>query len=68
MFGIGLGELVVLTAVGIIFLGPDRCIKMARSLGKTFGKFQREWQSAEDEIQIIKNPLDSSEHKTDDRK
>ncbi len=34
MFGLGLGELLVVLVVALIFLGPDKIPKTARTLGK----------------------------------
>lgn len=34
MFGLGLGELLVVLVIALIFLGPDKIPKTARTLGK----------------------------------
>ena len=51
MFGIGLGELIVIAAVGIIFLGPERCVSLAKSAGKFFARAQREWDSIKKQVE-----------------
>ena len=43
MFGIGIGELIVLALVGIIVLGPHRLLQSAEKLGRVVGKLKREW-------------------------
>ncbi len=34
MFGLGLGELIVVLVIALIFLGPEKIPKTARTLGK----------------------------------
>ena len=50
MFGIGLGELLLITALGIVILGPKRCADLARSAGKLWGKAQRELENLKKEF------------------
>ena len=41
MFGIGMTELMVICAIGLIVLGPKRLPELARSLGRTMAEFRR---------------------------
>jgi sec-independent protein translocase protein TatA len=41
MFGIGLSELVVVLAVALIILGPQRLPEVARMLGRAYGQLRR---------------------------
>lgn len=41
MFGIGLGEFIVIAAIALIFVGPDKLPGLARALGKGFLEFKR---------------------------
>jgi len=41
MFGIGMTELLVILAVGLIFIGPKKLPELARSLGKGLAEFRR---------------------------
>ena len=41
MFGIGLPELVVILAVALIVLGPQRLTEVARMLGRAYGQLRR---------------------------
>jgi sec-independent protein translocase protein TatA len=41
MFGIGLPELVVILAVALIVLGPQRLPEVARMLGRAYGQLRR---------------------------
>ena len=52
MFGIGLGELAVLVLIGIIVLGPRRCVNVAKTLGKAWGKLQREWHGLKNDLSV----------------
>ncbi|WP_169307209.1 Sec-independent protein translocase protein TatB [Chitiniphilus eburneus] len=41
MFDVGFGELIVIGAVGLVVLGPERLPKVARTLGALLGRAQR---------------------------
>jgi Tat protein translocase TatB subunit len=41
MFGIGMTELLVILAVGLIVIGPKKLPELARSLGKGLAEFRR---------------------------
>lgn len=41
MLGIGIGELMVIALVALIFVGPERLPKVMRELGRQYGKLRR---------------------------
>ena len=41
MFGIGMTELLVILAIGLLVLGPKRLPDLARSLGRGLAEFRR---------------------------
>ncbi len=41
MFGIGMTELLVILAIGLIVIGPKKLPELARSLGKGLAEFRR---------------------------
>jgi Tat protein translocase TatB subunit len=41
MFGIGIGELMLLLVIALIVLGPERMPKVARDLGRVIGELRR---------------------------
>ena len=62
MFGIGLPELVVILAVALIVLGPQRLPEVARMLGRAYGQLRR----ASDEFQnTIRQDLAALERQDD---
>lgn len=46
IFGIGIGEMMVIALVALIFLGPDRLPEVARSLGKGVAEIRRATEPA----------------------
>lgn len=46
MFGLGIGEILIILAFALIFIGPKKLPELAKSLGKGLREFQR----AKDEI------------------
>jgi Tat protein translocase TatB subunit len=66
MFGIGMTELIVIMAIGLIVLGPKRLPELARSLGKGIAEFRRastdlrrEFMEATDEAHVAPPKLDA---------
>jgi len=66
MFGIGMTELIVIFAIGLIVLGPKRLPELARSLGRGIAEFRRasmdlrkEFMEASDEARIAPPQLAS---------
>lgn len=41
MFGIGVGEMLLLALIALLVLGPERMPKLARDLGKTVGDLRK---------------------------
>lgn len=50
MFGIGFGEVLLLAGIGIIVLGPARCVHASKTLGKMVKKLQHEWRSVQQDL------------------
>ena len=46
MFGLGFGEVLLILALGLIFIGPKKLPELARGLGRGLREFQR----AKDEV------------------
>ncbi|MDB4967703.1 MAG: putative Sec-independent protein translocase protein TatB [Myxococcales bacterium] len=60
MFGLGMGELVVILAIALIFLGPKRLPDVATTLGKAIRSFRKATRDLTDQLQIdddVKKPL-----------
>jgi|GEM_PF-3785807 len=50
MFGLGIGELIVIGIVALLVLGPEKLPDAARSLGKALHQFRRAGQDLRDEV------------------
>jgi TatA/E family protein of Tat protein translocase len=50
MFGLGLGEILVILIIALVFVGPKRLPELARGLGRGIFEFQKAMQSMKDEI------------------
>ena len=60
MFGLGMGELIVILAIALIFLGPKRLPDVATSLGKAIRSFRKATRDLTDQLEIddeVKAPL-----------
>src|SRR5437763_12064204 len=60
MFGLGMGELIVILAIALIFLGPKRLPDVATSLGKAIRSFRKATRDLTDQLEIdddVKQPL-----------
>ena len=63
MFGIGMPELLIIMAIALIVIGPQKLPELARSLGKGLSEFKRATegfkQTMEDSIKVadIKEPV-----------
>lgn len=51
MFDIALSEVVVVMLVALIVIGPERLPKVARSMGRTWGRVQRYVQHVKSDIE-----------------
>tara|TARA_Y100000031_G_C7874222_1_gene227783 strand:+ start:273 stop:446 length:174 start_codon:yes stop_codon:yes gene_type:complete len=43
MFGIGLGEMIIVAGLAILVLGPEKCVSSAQKAGKLLRQIQTEW-------------------------
>lgn len=55
MFGLGIGEVLLICALGLIFVGPKKIPELARSLGKGLREFQRAKGEMMDEFYRTEN-------------
>lgn len=62
MFGIGLPELVMILAVALIVLGPQRLPEVARMLGRAYAQLRR---ASEEFQQTIRQDLTALERQED---
>ena len=60
MFGLGIGEIVVILVVALIFIGPKKLPELARGLGKGLKEFQNAAKGIQDSIS---NPTQNTESK-----
>ena len=67
IFGIGLPEVLLIIAVILVFVGPERLPEAARTIGKTVGDFRRAiepargaWRDLTSEITSVGNEVTSS--------
>ena len=65
MFGIGLPEMIVITAVALIFIGPDKLPGVLRSIGKGLVELKRATSNVrstvQDEMQKIEEEIELKE-------
>ena len=52
MFGLGMGELLVILAVALLVLGPKRLPEMASGLGKAIRDFRRATQDIQSQLEV----------------
>src|SRR5262245_35819181 len=60
MLGLGMGELLVILVIALIFLGPKRLPDVATSLGKAIRGFRKATRDLGDQLEIddeVKKPL-----------
>lgn len=50
MLGIGFGEILIISTIGLIVIGPKRLPETARFLGHLFGRLQRQVNSVKSDI------------------
>lgn len=60
MFGLGLGEILVICLFLLIFIGPKKLPELARGLGKGISEFKKASQDLKTEIMKDQNSQDSS--------
>ncbi len=65
VFGIGLPEIAVIVALGLLVFGPKRLPELGRTLGKTIKGFQSASSEFEREIQkAIAEPDSKTDHQS----
>ncbi|MFT6633520.1 MAG: TatA/E family protein of Tat protein translocase [Bacteriovoracaceae bacterium] len=65
MFGLGVGEVLVVLVIALIFIGPKKLPELAKGLGKGFREFQNAMRGINHTFQ---NPLDpNTQDNTKDR-
>ncbi len=52
MFGMGMGEILLILAIALIVFGPKKLPDLAKSLGKAFAEFRKATQDFKDSIDI----------------
>ncbi len=57
MFGLGFGEVLLILALGLVFIGPKKLPELARGLGRGLREFQR----AKDEVFHQVGQMDAEE-------
>jgi Tat protein translocase TatB subunit len=62
MFGLGLGEILLILAIALIFIGPERLPDLARSLAKGYGEFRRSFDEVKNTIEKDMRALNVEEH------
>lgn len=50
MFDVGFFELIIIGLVGLLVLGPDKLLQMARFAGRMIGKWRRQFNDMKEEI------------------
>lgn len=63
MFGIGLPELILILAIGLIVLGPQKLPEVAKTLGKMFVEFKKAANSLKEEIDLGTQNMEASQDK-----
>ena len=62
MFGLGIGEILLILAIALIFIGPERLPDLARSLAKGYGEFRRSFDEVKNSIEKDMRSLNVEEH------
>jgi TatA/E family protein of Tat protein translocase len=60
MFGLGMGELLVILVLALLFLGPKKLPEVASSLGKAIRSFRKATTDLTDSLEVdesVKQPL-----------
>lgn len=71
MFGLGMGELIVIFLIALIFIGPKKLPELAKGLGKGIRDFQNAAKGFTDDLQNdqpseTKKVADATQQKTDE--
>ena len=62
MFGLGVGEILLILALALIFIGPERLPDLARSLAKGYAEFRRSFDEVKNSIEKDMRSLNMEEH------
>lgn len=62
MFGLGVGEILLILAIALIFIGPERLPDLARSLAKGYAEFRRSFDEVKNTIEKDMRALNVEEH------
>jgi len=62
MFGLGVGEILLILALALIFIGPERLPDLARSLAKGYAEFRRSFDEVKNTIEKDIRALNMDEH------
>lgn len=65
MFGLGLGEILIIAVFALIFIGPKKLPELARSLGKGIREFQNASKDLKE--QITSGPEDEVHNSTESK-
>jgi sec-independent protein translocase protein TatB len=60
MFGLGMGELMVILVIALLFLGPRKLPEVATSLGKAIRSFRKATRELSDQLDVddeVRKPL-----------
>jgi sec-independent protein translocase protein TatB len=60
MFGLGMGELLIILLLALLFLGPKRLPDIASTLGKAIRSFRKATTDLQDQLEVddsVKQPL-----------
>ena len=64
MFGIGMPELIIILAVALIIIGPQKMPAVAKALGRGLNEFRRATQEIKNTIDVstyMEQPTDSAD-------
>ncbi|PKN12547.1 MAG: twin-arginine translocase subunit TatB [Deltaproteobacteria bacterium HGW-Deltaproteobacteria-4] len=62
MFGLGVGEILLILALALIFIGPEKLPDLARSLAKGYAEFRRSYDEVKNSIEKDMRSLNVEEH------
>lgn len=51
MFGLGVGEILLILAIALIFIGPEKLPDLARSLAKGYAEFRRSFDEVKNGLE-----------------
>jgi TatA/E family protein of Tat protein translocase len=66
MFGLGMGELVLIFLIALIFIGPKKLPELAKGLGKGIRDFQNAAKGFSDQLQETQNEVTKEIHKDEE--